>query len=141
MIYASCQNKQAELKNIFSSCTSPDARYQKIIEWGRQAAPLPIQLKTPANIVKGCQSTLYLHSFLQDGKVFFEVDSEALISLGLAALLIYVYNGESPETILKCPPTFIEDLQLATSLTPGRSNGLASMFLRMKQDALRLLSS
>lgn len=82
---------------------------------------------------------MYLHSFLRDGKVFFEGESDALISSGLAAILIRTYNGESPETILKCPPDFLEDLGISASLTPNRANGLYSIHLRMKQDALKWL--
>jgi cysteine desulfuration protein SufE len=91
-------------------------------------------------IVNGCQSIVYLRSFLHDGHLFFQAESEALISSGLAYLLIAVYNGELPEVILKCLPVFIDELGISASLTPGRSNGLASIYLRMKQDAINSFS-
>ena len=69
----------------------------------------------------------------------FEAEADALISAGLAALLIRAYNGETPEVVLKCPPSFIEELGINASLTPSRSNGLYSLHLQMKQEALRLL--
>ena len=95
--------------------------------------------KVDENIVQGCQSVMYLRSHMKDGKVFFEVSSEALISAGLAALLVFVYSGEPPEAILKIPATYLQDLGIYASLTPGRSNGLSSLYLRMKQDALKFL--
>ena len=89
--------------------------------------------------VKGCQSTMYLYSQLIDGKVHFQSHTDALISAGLAALLLSVYNDESPHTILACPPRFLEEIGIGGILSPGRSNGLASLFQRMKQDALNFL--
>jgi cysteine desulfuration protein SufE len=139
LLFKSCLDKQEQLKQIFKACTTPEAIYQKIIEWGRNNAPLAASLKTPERIVKGCQSIVYMHATLQDGNVFFEVDSEALISSGLASLLLFIYNGQPPEVILKCPPNCITELGIHASLTPGRSNGLASMYLRMKQEALKFL--
>lgn len=97
------------------------------------------EYKTPENIVKGCQSTVYLHSYREGDKIFFETEADALISAGLAALLVMVYSGETAETILKCPPTFLDELGITASLTPSRANGLHSMHLRMKQDALKWL--
>ncbi|NGX26189.1 MAG: Sulfur acceptor protein CsdE [Chlamydiae bacterium] len=127
------------VKNLFKDCFSQEDLYQKIIALGRNLPPLDQKYKIPENIVKGCQSIVYLHTVMEDGKLFFHASSDALISSGLAALLIKAYNGEPPETVLQHKPTFLEDLQIYSSLTPGRSNGLASMFLRMQQDALKFL--
>jgi cysteine desulfuration protein SufE len=132
------QKKCEEMKEKFSSLT-PEERYDTLIEMGRRLPLFATSLKTADRIVPGCQSTLYLSTTLKEGKLFFEVYSEALISAGLAALLIYVYSGESPETILKCPPTFIAELGLTASLSPGRSNGLAHIHLRIKQEAVKVL--
>jgi len=133
--------KQNEIKAIFSNCLSEDDKYKKIIELGKKLEKIPSQYKIPENIVKGCQSTMYLHSFLKDGRVYFKIDSEALISAGLAAILLHVYNGESPETILTSAPLFLDELGISASLTPSRANGLYSVHLRMKQDALKFLTS
>lgn len=138
-MFDSCIKKQNEIIALFKACTSEDEKYQKIIELGREQPVLDAAYKIPENIVKGCQSTTYLLSRLNDGFVLFQAESDALISLGLAALLIKVYSGESPITILKCPPTYLEELGVRTMLTPNRANGLFSIHLRMKQDALRLL--
>lgn len=134
-----CLEKQRKVKFLFDGCVTAEQKYQKIIELGRQLPPYPAELKTPERLVKGCQSAMYLHSQLVDGKVQFRAFSEALISAGLAALLIAVYCDEPPETILTCPLHLLEELGIDGTLSPGRSNGLASLFQRMKKDALNFL--
>lgn len=138
-MFESCLKKQNEIKTLFSNCITEEDRYKKIIELGRQLPSIPEQYKVPDNIVQGCQSTVYMNSTLKEGLLFFEVEADALISAGLAALLIKVYNGETPEVMLKCPPAYLEELGISASLTPSRSNGLYSMHLRMKQEALKWL--
>lgn len=138
-MYNTCLEKQDQVRKLFAACHKEEDKYQKIIELGHQLPPLDAAYKVPENIVKGCQSIVYLHSSMENDKVRFEVESEALISAGLAAILIKVYSGETPEAILKCPPTYLEDLGISASLTPSRANGLYSIHLRMKQDALKWL--
>lgn len=133
-----CLDKQREMVALFGACLTEEAKYHKIIELGRQLAPYAAQYRTSHYIVKGCQSVMYLHSELCGDRVVFTVGSEALISAGLAAILINVYSGETAETILKCPPQYLEQLGVQASLTPSRANGLYSIHLRMKQDALKL---
>lgn len=135
--HGTCLAKQEKIKDLFDSCQSQESKYEKIIEIGREHPALSAQYKIPENIVKGCQSTVYLRSYLESGVVIFEAESDALISAGLAALLVQVYSGESPETILKCPPAYLSELGITASLTPSRANGLHSIHLRMKQDALK----
>lgn len=138
-MYETCLEKQRQIKELFSQCASEDLRYQKLIELGRELSPLSASFKIPENLVKGCQSTMFLHSYMSEGKMFFEADSDALISAGLAAILLRAYNGETPEAVLKCPPNYLEDLGISASLTPNRANGLYSIHLKMKQDALKFL--
>lgn len=135
----SYQEKQINIKKLFEECTSEEAKYTKIIQLGRNLPPLRPEQKNENSLVKGCQSSLYLISRWEEGKVYFEAESDALISAGLAALLLMAYSGETPETILKCPPDFLEELKITGSLTPNRANGLYSVHLRMKQDALKHL--
>lgn len=135
----SCLLKQDKIKKLFSQCPDNEARYRTIIDMGKNAPSLNPQHKIGANLVRGCQSTMYLHAELQEGVVIFLAESDALISAGLAALLIEVYSGETPETVLTCPPSYLEELGLRASLTPSRANGLYSIHLKMKQDALRLI--
>lgn len=130
-----------EVKNLFKNLHTPEEKYQKIIELGRELPQIDPTLKISENIVKGCQSIVYLSSEMIDGKIFFYSSSDALISAGLAALLIIAYNGQSPEAILQNRPTFLEDLQIYTSLSPGRANGIANIYLRMQQESLKYLAN
>ncbi len=136
-MFESCLHKQEEMKKLFLGCLSVESKYQKIIDLGKEQRPLPAEHKREENLVAGCQSRMYLHSFMESGKLFFECESDAIISAGLAALLIRVYSGEPPQVILKCPPKYIEELGIPQTLTPGRANGLASLYIRMKKEALR----
>ncbi len=138
-MFSSCFRKQNEIKLIFENCLDQEAKYQKIIELGREAKGMDPKYKLPSNLVKGCQSIIYLHASLIDGNVYFEAESEALITAGLAMILIKAYNGETPETILKCPPKFLEEMGLAVALSPNRANGLYSIHLKIKQEALKFL--
>ncbi|MBU6383420.1 MAG: SufE family protein [Verrucomicrobia bacterium] len=131
------QKNCCEIKEKFALLT-PEKRYLELIRMGQSLPAYPKELKTPDRIVRGCQSTLYLAVSFEGGKCFFQADSDALISKGLAALLIAIYSGFEAETVLKCPPEWISDLGLAASLSPTRSNGLAHIYLRMKQEAVQL---
>ncbi len=135
----SCLEKQRLLKEKFSSCKSQEEIYQKLIELGKSLKGLPSDKKTESNRVLGCQSLMYLSTTFDKGCLFFEADSEALISAGLAACLIEIYSGETAETILKCPPTVIEELKILQILTPGRANGFQSLYLKMKQECIKFL--
>ena len=132
----SFEKKCTEIQNLFTPLSASE-RYDALIELGIQLPPYPQALMTPDHIVSGCQSTMYLNATLEDGRLYFEAHSDALISKGLAALLISVYSGEKPVTIIKKEAHFISELGLETSLSPNRSNGLFQILLRMKQLALR----
>lgn len=138
-MYESCLEKQTKIKKLFENCRDDEAKYGKIIQLGRELPKISDSDKIPSNLVKGCQSSLYLTSRYVDGLIYFEAESDALISAGLAALLLQVYSGETPEVILKCSPSFLEELGITGSLTPNRANGLYSVHLRMKQEALQHL--
>ncbi|MBS0621460.1 MAG: SufE family protein [Verrucomicrobia bacterium] len=129
------------LRALFSSCQDPLARYEKIIEMGQKAPPMSSEHKLLAQLVPGCQSKMYLYSALKDNKIYFEAESDALISQGLAALLIQVYNEQPAEAILKHRPTFLQELHITESLSPTRTNGLASLHLMMQRAALAFLSA
>lgn len=139
LIFNSCLVKQQRVKQLFEECATPEKKYEKLIELGRNLPRYPNELKTPDLLVKGCQSEMYLHAELLEGKVHFQAYSEALISAGIAALLLAVYSDEPPHAILTCAPRYLEELGIMNSLSPGRSNGLASLFQRMKQEALKFL--
>lgn len=136
---SSCNEKQKYMISLFASCSDEEARYCKIIELGRLLPLMDEKYKVSENLVKGCQSAMYLRSYVRDHCLFFDVFSEALISAGLAAILVNVYSGETAETVLTYPPSYLEQLGIDTSLTPSRANGLYSIHLKMKQDALKFL--
>ena len=133
------KKKQEKLLSLFPSMDSQTV-YEKIIELGR-SLPSPIEnIQNSTHLIEGCQSEAYLASSLDSkGNIEYQVFSEALISAGLAALLLMIYNKEPLALILFYPPTFPEILGFANTLSPGRSNGFASMYARMKSDALKLL--
>lgn len=137
--FASCLAKQRELINFFTIYPTVNEKYVKLIELGRSLAPFQDEWRNPSNLVPGCQSQVFIHSTLQNGKMVFYSASEALISAGLVALLFAVYNEEPPEAILGCYPSFIEELGLNRVLSPGRSHGLLSIYLRMKQETIKFL--
>jgi cysteine desulfuration protein SufE len=137
---ASCLDKQARVKEKFQSLVSPEEKYERIMEMGRALPPLALIHRKEENIVEGCQSRMYLIAKKEGELIFFEAESEALISAGLASLLIHVYSGEKAETILTCPPTYLEEIGIPGALTPGRANGLYSLHLRMKRLALDFLT-
>ena len=133
------QEKIAELEKRFAAYATSEARYDAVMEAGRHLQPFNPAWKVESNLISGCQSILYLRSHFENGKLFFWAYSEALISAGLAALLISVYSGATPEEILTTPPLFLQKIGVLGSLSPGRSNGLAHLHARMKQEALKCL--
>jgi len=127
------------IEEILLEVTEPQERYQLIIELGKSLPAMPQKFFTDDNRVKGCQSTLYLHTFLENDRLKFFAHCDALISKGLAAILIRFYENQTLEHMLHTPPTFIQELDLLTSLSFNRSNGFAHIYQKMKQDALKLL--
>ena len=97
--------KQQAILDLFKNLSTKDAIYQKIIDLGKTQKQLAEPLKTSDRLVPGCQSRMYLVSSLVDGNMFFETESDALISSGLGMLLTSVYSGETPEAVLKNPPS------------------------------------
>lgn len=123
---------QAEIVEDFSFLPEWDERYAYLIELGQKMAPLPEEYKTEDNIVRGCQSTVWLHRECQDGKVVLESDSDSLIVKGLAALLMQVYSGQPAEDVLTAKLTFFEDTGLSKHLSSQRANGLMAMIDQIK---------
>jgi cysteine desulfuration protein SufE len=139
MTIDSCRQKQKKLKELFLAINSQEKKYEKIMEMGKKLKPLSSSDRCEENRVHGCQSTMYLKSSFDGKCVHFQAESNALISSGLAALLLTVYDQEEPETILQCSPDFLEEIGLPSLISPARSNGLYSLHLLMKQRALSYL--
>lgn len=127
------QEKQEKLIKDFSQMNEWEDRYKKIIEMGKTLPEMPENLKTEQNIVKGCQSQVWLHASLtEQGHVLLHGDSDALIVKGLVSLLLNVYSGASPSDILATPPEFLKALGFEGNLSPSRANGLHAMLKQIK---------
>jgi len=111
-------------------------KYEHIIELGKSLPLIKADFKTDNRLIKGCQSKVWLHSELTDGKVFFSADSDAIITKGLVALIIRVLSNHTPQEILDAKMEFISKIGLQQHLSQTRSNGLLSMIKQMKLDAL-----
>lgn len=129
---ADIQDIQLQIIKEFKALGDWTERYKHIIEQGRKLEPLDDEYKVEENLVRGCQSQVWLHTYLKDGKVIFEADSDAAITKGLVALMVRFYSGQEPDTILSTDPTFIKKIGMEQHLSPTRSNGLASMVKQMK---------
>lgn len=111
-------------------------RYQQLIDIGNDLKPIPENKRTDQHLIKGCQSRVWVDAELKDGKVFFEADSDAIITKGIVALLVRVLNGQTPKDIIDADLYFIDKIGLKENLSPTRSNGLLAMIKQMKLYAL-----
>jgi cysteine desulfuration protein SufE len=133
--------KEIEIVEEFSLFDNWMDKYEHIIEIGKELKGLDKKYKTPEYEVKGCQSKVWLHSYLKDGKVVYEADSDAIITKGLIGLLVRALSNEKPEDIVKNELKFIEEIGLKQHLSPNRSSGLVAMIKQMKYYAIALNQS
>lgn len=126
------QTQQQNIIDEFASLSDWTERYKHIIALGRKLEPLDEQYKVEANLVRGCQSQVWLHADFADGNVIFEADSDAAITKGLVALMVRFYSNQTPKDIIQHDPVFIKKIGMQEHLSPTRSNGLASMIKQMK---------
>ncbi len=111
-------------------------KYEYLIELGKDLPIVADQHKIDENLIKGCQSRVWLHADYKNGKVVFTADSDAIITKGIISLLVRVLSNHSPEEIVKAELQFIKEIGLTDHLSPTRSNGLVSMVQQMKNYAL-----
>lgn len=116
-------------------------KYEYIIDLGKDLPKIDDQYKIESNLIKGCQSQVWLHGELNDGKLQFYADSDAIITKGIIAVLIQVINNESPEKIAKANFGFVKEIGLQEHLSPTRANGLVSMIEKIKILALTSLNN
>lgn len=133
---ASIKEIQDTIIEDFSFLEDWDEKYGYIIELGKKQPPLSEEYKTESNKIRGCQSQVWLHSYLNGNKVIFEGDSDAVIVKGLVSLMIKVLSGHPPEEILETELYLLDKIGMKQHLSPLRSNGLASMIKQMKLHAL-----
>lgn len=127
------EDKINHFKSQFNNQMTWEAKYEKIIELGKAWTGLDVSLQTDDLKVKGCQSQVWIKAELKDDKkIYFSGDSDALLVKGLVAMILTIYSGETPETILKYEPTFLKDVGFDKGLSPSRSNGLYSMVKQIK---------
>lgn len=107
-------------------------KYAYLIEMGNNLAPMDQQYKTDQNLIRGCQSQVWLNADLNEGTLFFQGESDALIVKGLVALLLRVVNGQPIKEIMDADFYFIDQIGLKEHLSPTRSNGLLSMVKQIK---------
>ncbi|MDA3614090.1 SufE family protein [Polluticaenibacter yanchengensis] len=125
-----------EIVEEFALFDSWDDKYEYIIDLGKKLKPLDEKYRTADNIVRGCQSTVWLGADYENGKVIFTADSDAIIVKGLISMLIRVLSNHTPDEILEAPLTFIDRIGMKSHLAQTRSNGLLSMVKQMKHYAL-----
>ncbi|MCI0508930.1 cysteine desulfuration protein SufE [Chromohalobacter marismortui] len=122
---------QAELADEFAMFDNWMDRYQYIIDMGKQLPTFPESLKNDDTKIQGCQSNVWIHDRLEDGRLHFEATSDAAIVSGLIAVLLRIYNDRPPSEIHATPPDFLAELGLDKHLSPTRSNGLHAMLDRI----------
>ena len=125
-----------ELVEDFNLFQDWSDKYEYIISLGKDLSEMKKEDKIEDNLVKGCQSRVWLIATEKDGNVYFEADSDAIISKGICALLVKVFNGQPASEIVKNNLGFIEKIGLKEHLSPNRSNGLVAMIKKIKTYAL-----
>ena len=127
---------QDEIIDEFSMFEDWEERYQYMIDLGKTLPLIDSQYKTEDNIIKGCQSKVWVHAEMKDDKVVFTADSDAIITKGIIAILIRVFSNQHPKDIIDADTSFIDDIGLKEHLSPTRANGLVSMIKKIKMYAL-----
>ena len=130
--------KEAENQIIeeFSIFTDWLDKYEYLIELGKSLPIIKESSKSETNLIKGCQSKVWLAADYIDGKIYFTADSDAIITKGTISLLIRVFSGRTPQEIIDADLGFIKEIGLQDNLSPTRSNGLVSMIKQIKFYAL-----
>ncbi|MBK9175202.1 MAG: SufE family protein [Flavobacteriales bacterium] len=127
---------QQEVVEEFALFSDWQDRYEHLIELGKDLPLIAPEHKVDDNLVRGCQSRVWLNAELKNKLVHFTADSDAMITKGIVALLVRVYNDRTPQEILGASTDFIDRIGLREHLSPNRSNGLSAMIDQMKRYAL-----
>ena len=126
------ENAQKDIIDNFLFFDDWTQKYEYIIELSKDLESMNKELKNEDNLIKGCQSKVWLHAELIDGKINFLADSEAIITKGIISILLNVFNNRTPDEILSSNMDFIEKIGLKEHLSPNRANGLSSMYKQIK---------
>jgi len=130
------QEIQDEIVDEFSMFDDWMQRYEYIIDLGKSLPLIDEQFKTEDNIIKGCQSKVWVHAEQQGEKVVFTSDSDAILTKGIIAILIRAFSNQKAADILEANTDFIDKIGLKEHLSPTRANGLVSMVKKIKMYAL-----
>ncbi|WP_373519746.1 SufE family protein [Pricia sp.] len=123
---------QQEIVEEFSMFDDWMERYEYMIELGKSLPLIDGKYKTDDNIIKGCQSRVWVHAELEDDKLLFTADSDAIITKGIIAILIRAFSNQKPQDIIDSDTEFIDEIGLKEHLSPNRANGLVSMIKQLK---------
>ncbi|MCH9611717.1 MAG: Cysteine desulfuration protein SufE [Chlamydiia bacterium] len=134
------EKRQEQLLTQFGKLET-QALYKEIIEFGKNAPPLPPEFRSDDHLVDGCQSLLYLGMRGDRDQVQIYTESDALISAGLARMLSFLYDGLDVKTILTCKPTVLEELNLFALVSPNRANGLRNLYIQIQKRVLTFLKN
>ena len=127
---------QEEIIDEFAMFDDWMERYEYMIELGKSLPLIDEQYKTDDNLIKGCQSKVWVHGSLTNDKIEFTADSDAIITKGIVAILIRVYSNQHPKDIIEANTNFIDKIGLKEHLSPTRANGLVSMIKQIKMYAI-----
>jgi cysteine desulfuration protein SufE len=127
---------QEEIVDEFSMFDDWMERYEYIIELGKNLPLIKEEFKTENNLIKGCQSKVWLQGEKNDDKIVFTADSDAILTKGIIALLIRTFSNQKASDILEADMSFIDAIGLKEHLSPTRANGLVSMIKNIKMYAL-----
>ncbi|WP_340075945.1 SufE family protein [Leptobacterium sp. I13] len=133
---ATIQDIQNEIVDEFSMFDDWMQRYEYMIELGKSLPLIEEKYKTDDNLIKGCQSKVWVHAELKDDKLVFTADSDAIITKGIIAILIRAFSNQKPQDIIEADTTFIDEIGLKEHLSPTRANGLVSMIKQLKMYAI-----
>ncbi len=128
----SLQEAEAAVIEDFSAFDEWLDKYEYLIDLGKNLTDYPEEAKTDDRLVKGCQSRVWLDFKVEDGKIFFNADSDAVITKGIISLLISIYSGRTPQEILSSDFSVVEKIGLKENLSPTRANGLVSMISKIR---------
>ena len=135
------ENAQKDIIDNFLFFDDWTQKYEYIIELSKDLEFMSETLKSEDNLIKGCQSKVWLHAEMVNGKINFLADSEAIITKGIISILLNVFNNRKPQEILDSDMGFIEKIGLKEHLSPNRANGLSSMYKQIKFYALAFSKS
>lgn len=127
---------QRDLVDEFSMFDDWMDRYEYMIDLGKSMPLIDTQYKKDENLIKGCQSKVWLHAELANDKVIYTADSDAIITKGIVSILIRTFTNQTPAEILKANTDFIDEIGLKDHLSPTRANGLVSMIKEIKMYAI-----